>query len=230
MRQQPFVIPEQGHWIRFCGQDEADPFEHAFCGAHNIPGAECPNCRTPLLRLLTLDLADARLQLASLSCPKLHLLYCWTCNEQAFPYVYSFDSDGGVSVIQAGLRGRARNFPYSDYPEYFPAQPIRLVPLTREDQDVLTRIGCDPRSDESFILQERYPELATPHHQVGGRPYLIQDFWMDTCPQCSAPTPMLAAISDDTGGEHEFTDNPFVQVVFHLCTACQIVSVKNICD
>jgi hypothetical protein len=65
-------------------------FEHWFCGAHDIPGAWCPNCNKPLLRFLDLDALDPRLELPNDGPRHVHLLYCWTCNVTAIG-TYEYD-------------------------------------------------------------------------------------------------------------------------------------------
>ena len=56
-------VPRSGFVVRFDG-DAAH--RHEACGAHEIDGAVCPNCAKPMLRMLSLDTADERLQLATL--------------------------------------------------------------------------------------------------------------------------------------------------------------------
>jgi hypothetical protein len=59
-----------------------------------------------------------------------------------------------------------------------------------------------------------------------------------SCPVCSTEMPLLAAICDDATGndpfgvevENSFVGNGGVQMIFHLCRECSVVSAYHSCD
>jgi hypothetical protein len=237
------VLP---HWRAFSPGyrlelvDAGGELGHVFCGAHDIPGAECFGARHPLLRLLTLDTSDERLGLGGLGVPQVHLLYCWTCDFGS--YDYSLQADGSVTVhgeaewqIMAAKQGvnirevrrslqEPPTFPYEGYPDHFPRRGVVLDALDRVAQaaviDAETGVGRIARG-----------ALGPPPHQVGGFPALVQPSdLVPRCKQCNGETTFVAAIGDDSGTERGFTGNVLVQVLFFLCADCRRMSAFNICD
>lgn len=221
--------PTQGYLFDFRGRDS---FLHQFCGEHSIPGADCPNCRKPLLRLLSLDTRDSRLMLGRQPFPFLHLFYCWTC-EIAFDFfVYRIGKSGEIEKLYFG-RGPGRgDWPYPDYPVAFPPRKVHLKPLSRRHQDMLRVFNAAamlaPVGDED--------ELIDPRHQVGGEPHSILPFSRMLCQICSQPMPLLATICDNAGGpcahagyaDHlSFTHNAEIQVMFHFCRPCGVVGAYH---
>jgi len=71
------LIP-QGYKILSAALGEAE-YRHALFGPHRIHGGDCPNCRKPLVHLLTIDTSDPRLGLAHLPLASIPLLYCSRC-------------------------------------------------------------------------------------------------------------------------------------------------------
>ena len=84
-------------WFVICGAAGADERVETAAGEHGIPGATCPNCKKPLLRLLSLTVRDPRLELDGLARSFVHLLFCWTCPlERGF--IYALGEHGGCVV------------------------------------------------------------------------------------------------------------------------------------
>jgi hypothetical protein len=73
--------------------------------------------------------------------------------------------------------------------------------------------------------------LDHPRHQVGGLPYLSQgSSYVPTCGDCLQPMAFVASVADDCGDPRGFTSNEHVQVVFFVCSACQLVHATNMVD
>ncbi len=222
----------RGYYVEFGDPPGSEPFVHAFCGEHRIPGAVCETCRKPLLRFLSLDPRDPRLGLDAMRVKVLPLVFCWTCDKSS-SLTYRVTSEGNVEVLDP-VRGtvEAADFPYENYPRCFPGKAIRLVPVPEEDQALIRRANRDELNDE-IVIEGKYVALATPRHQVGGEPYLVQGFNRDLeilCSLCKEAIPILAAIGDQSGSEQGFVDNEFVQVLFHYCVPCGVVKAYNECD
>src|SRR5581483_10617814 len=73
--------PSQPYLLTFSGPKTERP--HVFCGSNEIAGAECPNCRKPLLRIASFLTAALPFSLGDTPPSYIHLLYCWQC---AIPY------------------------------------------------------------------------------------------------------------------------------------------------
>jgi len=222
--------PEWGYKLDFSPSPSA--VLHAFCGEHTIHGANCPNCNKPLLRLLSLNAADRVLNLDAARHPRVHLLYCWTCSIPYGEFSYRIGRDGSVTVLSVPPRKPDSEFgpegPYDGYTGIFRRAEVALEPLSENEQQILE--ARHPADGEE-------PEEPYFGHQVGGYPLIYNPskaFW----PDCSTEMPLLASICNDAAGNNPFNDqeaetftgNGGVQMVFHFCRACSIVTAYHSCD
>lgn len=246
------AVPANGYFLELC-EKRMSQYQHAFCGEHQIPGAYCPNCRKPLLRFLTLDLSDPLLK-TELPNGTLSLLYCWTCQIAQKPFYYRCMRDGDVLLISYGLGGCTSDFPYDGYPSHFPAKFARLISIDANTQRSIMHqnagsvsssyiesdeVAIFPEGEEIPEAIEDHPEgvprearkLAdAPEHQVGGQPLLLDTYWRMRCPVCGDRMPFIASIGDASGAEKGFTDNPYVQVLYHLCLHCRAIGAYQRTD
>jgi hypothetical protein len=218
--------PEHGLALNF--DPDFSEAIHDFCGPNGIAGAECPTCSKPLLRLLSLSAADARLNVDPAVTPVIHLLYCWTCSIPYGDFSYRIQQDGTVELLEIPATWEAAfgpNGPYDGHTGTFQLNKVGLIPLTEEE----TETRATAQSDTDFAL-----DLPLQKHQIGGFPYIANPQAM-TCPKCLNPSPFFAAICDDATGNQpdeisalqSFTDNPSLQMVFHFCRACSVVSAYH---
>lgn len=219
----------QGYFVDLEPRAAAACGGHRFCGPQRIRGAQCPNCSRPLLRLLALEASDARLGLDGAPWRTLPLLFCWRCPIAQSPFSYSVDSDGGVTLLQAGRGAPESDFPYADYPERFPEAAAALRAIPRETQEWIRRLN-GASHEEVEAARAVCPDACDLRHQVGGVPRLAQPVSEPACPSCNRAMPFLAAVSDDCLDPRGFTGNPFVQVLFHLCRRCGVVAACQVCD
>lgn len=218
-------IPARGFTLKVATRTR---FGHRFCGEHSIPGAQCPNCRKPLLRMLTLDTADRRIGLQGLAVRNLHLLFCWTCNLAQGETAYQVLPDGGVRFVKHRRGGVARNFPYPNYPRFFPGCRFVPEPVPAAESRILGKLTSGEL--RSIDLRKADRHLATPRHQIGGQPYFLQGPPSAECPRCNGPMSFLASVGDETLDKAGFTGNSFVQVLFLLCRKDLIVTTLQQCD
>lgn len=222
----PWVsIPARGFSLQFTNRSR---FEHWFCGEHTIPGAQCPNCRKPLLRMLTLDTRDRRLGLQGLGAPHVHLLFCWTCHLAQGETAYRLLPGGGIRFVQHRRGGVSKTFPYRHYPRAFPGRRFTLVAIAAAEARTITALNAgELRSNR---LSRSAQQLAVPRHQIGGEPRFLQGAPRRACPGCRHPMAFFASVGDDTLGDSGFTGNAFVQVLFLLCVRDRIVLSLQQCD
>ena len=201
---------------------------HALCGPQHINGAVSPNSGVPLLLVASLDTADPLLGISHLNVETVHLLYSWTCGISEGDLTYR-ESTLGVEILSYTKGEPQSNFPYENYPGFFPRVDVNLEVITPEEQLVMKRLNR--REAGSTQLARQFPRLAVPRAQVGGEPRLMQ--WplsVRTCPVCRKPMLLLASIGNETGSTLGFTDNVFVQMVFFLCADCTVITAFNLTD
>ena len=204
-------------------------WHHIFCGPNDILGAFCPNCHRPLLLLLSLDTKDYRLYLLAVPFPRLFLVFCWTCelSQKLFYYVQNAQ---GIDILDYRKGQSYDDFPYRNYPVYFPKANAVLEQIPNGDQEIIRMLNRDA-IDSWEVIRSR-PDLAKPRHQVGGEPYLVQQNVYDEirCLICGKSMPFLAAIGDEALDGIGFTGNEFVQVLFHFCRKCNLVAAYQQTD
>ena len=212
-----------GYFLELAGADS----RHALCGPQHINGAVSPNSGLPLLLVASLDTADARLGISNLKLDTLHLLYSWTCGISADVFSYR-ESSKGLEIIRYTKGPTQANFPYENYPPFFPRVGVDLKALTSDEQAIIERVN---RGDiEAFGLAREFGQAA-PRSQVGGEPRLMQwPLHACHCPVCGDAMPLLASIGNHTGSALGFTDNDFVQTLFLLCAVCSVVTAYNLTD
>jgi hypothetical protein len=218
--------PEQGFSLIF----EPLPAEavYDFCGLHGIAGATCQSCSKPLLRILSLSANDSRLNVDPTITPAIHLLYCWTCSIPYGTFSYRIRRDGAVELLKLPPTNEyafGPDGPYDEYTGVFPIKRVGLVALTKEEQ----RKQQKAQFDVDLAL-----DLFPQKHQIGGFPVILNSQEV-VCPVCSNAAPLFAAICDDASGNQpgdvqssqSFTGNMNVQMVFHYCRGCSVVSAYH---
>lgn len=244
------VVLPQGYFLEYSPANKKS--KHLFCGEHAIKGADCPNCDKPLHRFTSLDLNDKKLDIPIKGLTKLHILYCWRCNVAQDEFFYKLIGDNEIKLLKYGkgieqipfffdeLGDKEKeewrkkdedeeDFPYDDYPDFFPGAGISLKKIPKRIQEYLTRFNSDgdfypDRGDEAR-------EYDIPKHQIGGEPYLVQcDYTPSKCPECQVQMPLLATIGDDCLDERGFGGNTFAQVIYGMCVKCKIISAYQQCD
>jgi hypothetical protein len=222
--------PIQGYRIRYADTTAFTSWRHQFCGMNEIAGAQCPNCKRPLLLFLSLDAADDRLTLTSTGLTLLPLLFCWRCNVSQDLFYYRVFVDGSVSLIRYKSGGVTTDFPYKDYPDHFPGAPALLEPLTRDHQNTLRLLNT--RRANMYRIQTSFPEMLAPQHQVGGEPLILRFDAMEPmlCIHCSGKMAFLACIADDCLDTRGLIGYQRAQVLFHFCRNCNVVGALNRAD
>ncbi len=234
---QPPGNPEHSHVLNF--SPKANAVMHEFAGSHDIGGATCPTCTRPLLRLLSLNARERLLALDETRTPLVHLLYCWNCSIPFGDFSYKINPDTSISILQIPEREPNAEFgpdgPYEGYTGVFPLRMVSVEPMNEIDD---TRLAEARRGGDYDSLDK----LFEPRHQIGGTPFIFNPQIL-TCPGCSREMPLLASICNDATGNQPWNDpwkpeaklttfvgNGGVQMIFHFCRDCAIVSAYQCCD
>lgn len=223
--------PSDGFFLEIDRKDStSSDVSHTFCGRNDMRGAFCPNCRKPLLQLMLFDVRDYRLHLEGRGFPILSLLFCWTCDLSQGLFYYAHLADGSVKILEYRKGQPYEDFPYENYPVSFPESTAVLEPISSADQDTIRALNSG--SLRGSQVRKTQPRLCKPRHQLGGEPYLVQRN-MDKvvrCCVCRQAMPFFASIGDDGPEETRFTENDYVQVLFHCCRKCNVVAAYQQCD
>ncbi len=151
---------------------------------------------------------------------------CLANGSTVAPFYYQINSSDNISLLQYCKKGAVTDFPYDDYPVYFPPATAQLMEITDEIQSLLNRLNLEHDDFDWSEYPEEYYEYSWPKHQIGGIPYLLQKntTYRMLCPMCDSLMPFLASIDNDCLDERGLIgNNTFVQVLYHYCISCHIV-------
>jgi hypothetical protein len=221
------IFQQSGYWPLFVTGSNLY-YQHTLCGEHAVQGAISPNSGRPLLRYFALDLRDDRLGLGAFSTRRLDLFFAWTCEISRDVFTYRIQRENRVEILHYRQGAAYSDFPYANYPAYFPARLFELRKITPEEQKTIAAVNRR-RLKPSTIHDDR-PDLVRPLHQFCGEPYLVNSPREVTCPVCQGEMPIYASASDETMSERGFVQSNFVQVLFHLCASCAVVTAYQMAD
>jgi hypothetical protein len=144
------------------------------------------------------------------------------------------DTDQRIEIVEFGHGASDHEgFPYVGYPSSFPPVPCELVQISKSDQMIISKLNAsaftNPDYKYSTIGAE---ELAQPRHQFGGEPFLLDPNAHEKhCPVCKNEMLLFASIANDNYSDSDgFFGNDFVQILYWICSSCQIVSARNYAD
>jgi hypothetical protein len=135
---------------------EAARYQHTFGGPLELLVRGFPKNRRPLHRLLTLDLRDPRFGVSLADMHRLPLLYGFAYD--ACVLVYQIVSDAEVRVIDLTPTTPSKDWPYKNYPDHFPAEPVAFGRRRRINRKALTELtwqGLDDEANEQLVVVVR---------------------------------------------------------------------------
>ncbi len=222
-------IPKQGYRL-VTSPITNSTYSHFFCGLTESKGAISHYTGKPLLRFLSLDTRDPRLELDALPITRIELLYSLTCKIAYLDLFYKVSLDR-IEILnpfsgQDNSDGDFTDTPFEDYPEFFPRTAVELIPVDENERSIVKSIN----EIHNLDLQLEYPDLSEPYHQIGGEPYFVQKPDVLSCPECGKHMSFFASIGNNNGHAKGFFDNDYMQVVYQICKNCIVVGAYNICD
>ena len=181
--------------------------------------ASCLECDQLLTCLLSLDVADPRLELQAFPTARLNLQVCAACKRSSL----SVTSAGELISLRAAedaLAVPGRNL----QPPTFAPVALHAIPDRVAEAQTLAGEG---RIDEAGEWVKAFDWLAAAH-QIGGQPA-----WAGTavpnvsCPLCSSPLPFFASLACETTSDIAAEETAPAQVLFFICRSCFAVVSKT---
>ena len=122
------------------------------------------------------------------------------------------------------------DFPYHEYPVFFPGSPANLVQLHDAATGLIHRIN-ETDIDWNTIDRSLH-EIDIPMHQVGGEPVMLDadSHYRMICPICDEAMPFLAQIGNYCLDPRGFTSNDYVQVLFNFCPKCNVIGTFHLTE
>ena len=215
---------QQGYRWRILDDSNAIHRGHIFCGPNFIRGANCPNCKKPLLLFALFDTTDAVFKDKSFLPRSLPLLFCWTCIYAQDTSYYRIRGSTEIELLYCLQGKKEASFPYKDYPVFFPRGIIMLEQIDSREQEEISQIniGILADGDAQFI-----PE--TPAHRLGGELYYIQAPRDKICLLCGSEMSMLATVGNTALGGARFTRDDFTLVHFLVCENDWVIASHQEC-
>jgi rubredoxin len=222
-------IPKQGYRL-VTSPVIKSKYSHFFCGLPESKGAISPYTGKSLLRFLSLDSKDPRLELESLPTTRIELLYSLTCRISYIDFFYKIIGDRIEILSLCSKQEDSEDFftdtPFDDYPEFFPEFIVDLIPVDENERKIVKSIN----EIHNLDLELEYPSLSEPYHQIGGEPYFVQKPDVLQCPECGKDMVFFASIGNENSQIRGFFDNDYMQVIYQICKKCLVIAAFNICD
>lgn len=218
--------------------DHPSQWQHVFGGEHNLDGSQCPNCAKPLILHLTLDCADARLNLSGLDLATFPLLYCMRCALCWADFTYKVAASERLEIRTAGEGALMPEWYESVNGDVFPQRPVSLNPLPADIQQLYDKLNARSvlSDEEEAVVAAFTGHFAIPEvggypivdviNQVGGRAFLLQPFEDPLCEECGEPMFFLASLCNDPRQTLRVTYDGG-QIVFYLCKSCRVVTARS---
>ena len=224
------------------------PGPHLLGGPNALHGADCPNCKVPLILFLTLDLSDPVLRFPEIGLRRLPLLYCPRCAVFESDLAYRVIHDDEIEILEAGMGEQPQL--WQAWQEWVGAQlrPVayRLQPFPPLVQRLIDRANDAPdlHKTEIEVIASHTGHYADPDvggyplldvvNQVGGTPYLSQGLYEPDCPYCATlgayrETSFLACLTSDRWRNLDII-YPGAYLVFCMCKICCTIVAAQYAD
>jgi hypothetical protein len=206
---------------------------HKLGGKSSLQRAICPNCNQPLTRFFHLELTDPRFGINKPNLRSVDLLFCWQCPLAQSEFAYQLTSAGECRILVFPRGSKDDEFPYLDYPRWFPEVPVEFLPLSEslaKDIELYQRSSTDiPMKIEKNFSRSEIDLISTPRHQLGGTPFRFTDS-TPVCPLCKSVMQFLMTIAGSSTDPRGFVGYMYAQVVYHLCPNCSVLTATQECD
>ncbi len=205
------ALPVQGYFLQPYKRLPKELPSH-WLGHDDVTPGTCPECAQRLICLLSLEVADARLEIQAFPTARLNLQVCAACKQSS------------VAVTSAGELISLRT---ADDNVAFPGgslQPPTLTPVALHaipDRVAGARtLAGEGRLDEAGGWAKTF-DWHVPAHQVGGQPALAETAVPNvSCPLCSSPLPFFASVACEATPDISAPETEPAQVLFFICRSC----------
>jgi hypothetical protein len=148
-------------------------------------------------------------------------------------FSYQLTSEDEYKILACAPGPKDDEFPYLDYPRWFPEVPLEFLPLSEslaKDIELYQRSSTDiPMKIEKKFSRSETDLISTPRHQLGGTPFRFTDS-TPVCPLCTTVMQFLMTIADSSTDPRGFVGYIYAQVVYHLCPNCSVLTATQECD
>ena len=216
----------QGYYLK---ENDHTSSGHKLGGHCGLDGAISPNSGRSLLQMAQLTTDSPELLALAFPLPKLPLLYGWSCAISDGPLQYRVTS-GSVEIVEFRKGDAYDDFPYEDYPDFFPEISMHSVALTAHEQAAIDHANSNGINFST--LTDDLERILRPNHQLGGSPYVGTEIQLQCkCRSCGGIMNFVAAIGNNcVSDERGFMGNDYAQLLYFVCDTCHLISAENFCD
>ncbi len=166
------------------------------------------------------------------------LYYCWHCPIMSQRFSYQIGTNEKLFELLEYGKG-AQGDPYTsndEYPREIQEINLQYFRISKKDQELQSLANEHDLSTRAFVGKHRNHikrhNLNIPNHQLGGIPLLLQGIPDDiNCPKCTQQMFFFVSIGNWYGLKFKWMcGNPFVQILYHICPQCGVVSCEGYTD
>lgn len=195
-------------------------------GPRAIP---CPNCDLPMLRMFLLSGSDpfvAR-SLGLRDGVDFDVQFCWRCEASQDWLQYRLRPGERPEIASVRIGGLIKDFPYPDYPAFFPEGVVQPVPLPDGAVDAEGRWLDHPHDDDApsgFSVEDG------PRHQFLGRMFRWDEEQDAICVGCGEPMRLVMTVADHNLHPLGMAGYIGAMLAVHWCAACQMIGIRQQVD
>jgi hypothetical protein len=218
-------------------------YGHTFGGDIRYGGTVPAGCSAPVHLLYRLDLSDPALPFTVDSEFKF-LPFFYAFSYDASPMSYRVLSDHEIEILGIETNVPVPDFPFLGYPQCFDSLPVKVVPVTYQEQRDITMawyVYEHPEVYEAIPPDEiqRFQALGYPITRIGRIHDLLQRPRGEPCPNpaCERHGYGYCLETIATIPEKPFNDldlwqsnGSTIQIVYEICTLCGSIRTYNTCD
>ncbi len=216
-----------------------DEYNHCIGGQHNINGADCPNCKKPLILHATINTTDERLNIKEQNFSNMHLLYCMRCSLSWYDFQYQILSNDKINILEV-YHGETVHDDWNDAVgiDSFPKKSFGLIPVPGHVEKLYDKLNSNIEISEdeeieickftgNFAPQDvgGYPVVDV-SNQIGGRAFLSQRLDDPICTKCAKEMYFVASLTNDNKNNLKISFDS-VQIVFFYCPECSVIHAQH---
>jgi hypothetical protein len=216
-------------------------FHHQFGGGQEYRGTTPKGGPKPVQLLFRLNLEDPGLPVRIEGIKWLPLFYAFQYDASRMGY--RIRSDTEIEILKMETLEFTPGFPFADYPAFFPATPVGVVPIQYEEQRALALHGYLQRHlfpREALKAEDRaiIDKIGFEFTRIGRGHDLVQGYPRLPCPDSSCASSRYEFAMDtfatvwnepikgidvwQSGGEP-------IQIIYQVCPDCAAIQTLNQC-
>jgi hypothetical protein len=219
-------------WI---GEKFLEVSPHRIGGDAGPRAIGCPNCELPMLRMFLLAGKDPFLarSIGLAEGADFDVQFCWRCEASQDWLQYRLRANAPPELAHARIGGVIPDFPYPDYPAFFPEGGVLPVPLPESavnDEGELRSWADDEGHEGPGSVMSNFGLVREERHQFLGKMFVRDETQIGVCAGCGATMSLVMTVADHNLHPMGMANYMGVMLAVYWCARCQMIAIRQQCD